>query len=728
MRRRVTIGLIGGLALAVLLAGFAVPAVARGGPPAPDRECAAPRRAVRGGRSPPARPRAAARACRPRRRPTASRRRASVLDALARAPRPERYLRPPSGTTVGRLALAPDGRLVVGGLSDGSTAVWERETGSDSRLAGRAPSTASGRRSRSARAGLLVATGHQDGAVVVRRLADGAVVASWTDHEGGSRPSRSRARTPWSRRRVISPSSWRSTARAPSCGGGTGGRGGGVTGSEPGRPAPGHGERRRGAAVEPARRCTRGAGPGRPHQPVPTVAAIGAGVGSRRQQADGRHRPIAAVRQHDRPAEHPSSRRSRRTVSALAAGGTSIVTADGERVLLQAGGPTSEPTPLLGHTADVVDVATTADGSTVVSTDGDNVIVWHGGRGSPLATACRATQGRSGRWRSVPTGRRSPRRPRTARPPVGRGDRSGPGCARSRVGAVTQRLALRARHRHAGRWDRRRRPGALGHGDGIGGAPGGTPPTKAPSSASLCPRTVRRSPVRTAPAWSRSGTLTLEPPGFGDDRRPVAALAVSPDGRTAATAGADGLVRRWEVGSGEAIGDGLAGHTGLVGSLAFSPDGKLLASGGDDRTVRLWDAGSGRAVGVLAGHTDLVLGLAFLGDHRLASGGEDGTVRLWDVDRRVALGSALLSSSAEFVNDLAAGPSGGLLAAAQGSGRRAVERRRGRLAVPGLPAGGSPLHRAGAGPVPGRRGAQGRLRQLIARGSRSVEVEDPIGS
>jgi WD40 repeat protein len=35
----------------------------------------------------------------------------------------------------------------------------------------------------------------------------------------------------------------------------------------------------------------------------------------------------------------------------------------------------------------------------------------------------------------------------------------------------------------------------------------------------------------------------------------------------------------------------LKGHEGLVHSIAFSPDGKTLASGGADGMVKLWVVG-----------------------------------------------------------------------------------------------------------------------------------------
>ena len=45
----------------------------------------------------------------------------------------------------------------------------------------------------------------------------------------------------------------------------------------------------------------------------------------------------------------------------------------------------------------------------------------------------------------------------------------------------------------------------------------------------------------------------------------VSGVDVSPDGRHIVSAGDDGLIRRWDLESGEPVGDPLAGHTGKAG-------------------------------------------------------------------------------------------------------------------------------------------------------------------
>jgi WD40 repeat protein len=145
--------------------------------------------------------------------------------------------------------------------------------------------------------------------------------------------------------------------------------------------------------------------------------------------------------------------------------------------------------------------------------------------------------------------------------------------------------------------------------------------------------------VETAPAWENGR---------------VERLAVTPDGRTAATVVA-GMVGLYDLGDKEGprrlpLGDGAgsvaftadgkrARVSGGARSVAFTPDGKTLAVGGGDRVVRLYDLASGYFRGELPGHSHPVVALAFNRDATLLATASRNTLR-WDNKGEVKLWAA----------------------------------------------------------------------------------------
>lgn len=115
------------------------------------------------------------------------------------------------------------------------------------------------------------------------------------------------------------------------------------------------------------------------------------------------------------------------------------------------------------------------------------------------------------------------------------------------------------------------------------------------------------------------------------------AVAFSPDGKTIAAGGGDGVELR-DMASRklratftqrEKSGKAVLG----IPSLAFSPDGKLLAVGTDSGVVGLWDVAKRRQVGLTHGdRINAIESVAFSPDGKLLATGSGDGVRLWDAD------------------------------------------------------------------------------------------------
>jgi WD40 repeat protein len=103
--------------------------------------------------------------------------------------------------------------------------------------------------------------------------------------------------------------------------------------------------------------------------------------------------------------------------------------------------------------------------------------------------------------------------------------------------------------------------------------------------------------VRVWDVESRKELHTLEREGFvqitakgpitNPIKVPALAAVFSPDGTRLATAGADRVVRLWNVADGGLLRT-WQGHTMSVTALSFSPDGQRLVSASLDHTIRVW--------------------------------------------------------------------------------------------------------------------------------------------
>ena len=137
--------------------------------------------------------------------------------------------------------------------------------------------------------------------------------------------------------------------------------------------------------------------------------------------------------------------------------------------------------------------------------------------------------------------------------------------------------------------------------------------------------------------WDIASGRALGSLGDASFDQPIMTLAFSPDGRMLACGGYDKQITLWSISSGVRL-NTLKGHTSSVDAIAFSPDGRLLASGSQDRSIKLWDPQTGRELRTLTGHKGWIRSLSFSPDGKmLASTGPDASIKLWDVERGTEL-------------------------------------------------------------------------------------------
>ncbi len=159
---------------------------------------------------------------------------------------------------------------------------------------------------------------------------------------------------------------------------------------------------------------------------------------------------------------------------------------------------------------------------------------------------------------------------------------------------------------------------------------------------------------------------------FIGHRGQITGVAVSPDGKSAASASIDGTIKLWNLEKGEESAL-LKGHEGPVHAIAFAPGGKTLASAGEDKTVRLWETIAGgdkhsvveKELKKLAGHSGAVSALAFGKDPNvLFSAGRDQLVIVWNIEKGKE--DSMLKEHKGPVQALAVAPDGKTIASVAG--------------------------------------------------------------
>jgi serine/threonine-protein kinase len=125
----------------------------------------------------------------------------------------------------------------------------------------------------------------------------------------------------------------------------------------------------------------------------------------------------------------------------------------------------------------------------------------------------------------------------------------------------------------------------------------------------------------------------------------VSALALSPDGKRAASATRNGCVQLWDLETGSELG-GTRGHRSGVLSLAVA-DEKHVYTGGADGTIRFWDAIAGveSAPPILTRRHSVDLLALSPGGTRLASSGCDQRIDVWKTEDGSHVTEALVKES-----------------------------------------------------------------------------------
>jgi WD40 repeat protein len=218
-------------------------------------------------------------------------------------------------------------------------------------------------------------------------------------------------------------------------------------------------------------------------------------------------------------------------------------------------------------------------------------------------------------------------------------------------------LAVRGRNQQVRVWETETGKELFQLGDAAPAQPGGAVILARPGAVTPEVRNLAFSPDGQRLATASASTVRLWDCTTGKElllsdghQGPLAAVALSADGKTVVSWGADRTVRRWEAATGKPLGSFRPPQGTTV--AAFSPDGRAVALAKAGNGIQFVDTATGKELHNLSGPPTGIGALAFSPDGKvLAARGGDNAVMLYDVAR----GSELRPIVAQAGNDTAAG-------------------------------------------------------------------------
>ena len=175
--------------------------------------------------------------------------------------------------------------------------------------------------------------------------------------------------------------------------------------------------------------------------------------------------------------------------------------------------------------------------------------------------------------------------------------------------------------------------------------------------------------------WNLDGSLRTTLRGHQSE---VYAVTISPDGQTIASGSRDKTVKLWNIDG--SLRSTINAHDAEVYAVAFSPNGQIIASSGRDNTVKLWNP-DGTLITTIKGHQSPVRGVAFSPDGQtLASASEDNSLKLWNINTpKTPVLQKTLNGHRGGVFGVAFSPDGQTIASASLDGTVKLWNREGRL-------------------------------------------------